>query len=120
MIDSKLNKIKTKTRLVGSKQNIIDFEHTYSQFLKGILVWTKVSLQYNLLIINYLYSHKYAHENPETQFLAGQYQGTAPIVQKLKFLKIDEVSQDYKVMQSKIKKNMVMPMDGLHQKIRTI
>jgi hypothetical protein len=35
-------------------------------------------------------------------------------------MKIDVTFLEYKILQSKIKKNMVVPKYGLHQKIRTI
>jgi hypothetical protein len=40
-------------------------------------------------------------------------------VQKLKFLKINEASYDYKVMQSKIKKNVAIASDFFYSTIRT-
>ena len=54
MINSKLDKMKAKSGLGGSKQNIIDFKHTYSKSLKGILVWTTLIIEPFVLIIMHL------------------------------------------------------------------
>ena len=63
MIDSKLDKMKAKSGLGGSEQNIIDFKHTYSKSLKGILVWTTLiigAIYIDIQIINYNYAPNYA------------------------------------------------------------
>jgi len=65
-------------------------------------VWTILNLYHNILIINYLSSYKYAHEIIKTQFFDLQLLSTISVVRKLKLMKIDEVSKDYKVIQSKI------------------